>query len=157
MTSIASSVDLTAWPGLRRGPPTPTPEAQTAPAPARRPPPPGPARLAGAPARAAHAHYGVPERAGPEPDLDPPAGDDVQGGGGLRQHGRRPQGQVRDVGEEADVLGDGHEGRDERPGVQEPPLVGVVLDTDEVEARPVGGPRGPRRAVWGVGARGGGG
>ena len=106
--------------------------------------------LAGAPARAVHGDHGVPEGAGAEAHLYPAPGEHVEAGGGLGEHGRRAQGQVGHVGEEADALGYGNERRDERPGVEEAPLVWMILDADEVEAGPVGGPRGARGPVRGV-------
>src|SRR5829696_8763927 len=96
--------------------------------------------LAGAPARTAHADHRVPECSGPEAHLHPPSREYVEAGRRFREHGRRAQGQVGDVGEETDAFGNGHECGDEGPGVQETPLVGMVLDAHEVEARPVGGP-----------------
>src|SRR5918995_4914974 len=42
------------------------------------------------------------------------------------------------MGEEGNALCDGDEGGDKSPRVEDPPLVGVVLDTNKVEYCPVG-------------------
>jgi hypothetical protein len=91
-------------------------------------------RLAGGPPRTAHGHNGVPERSGSQAQLHPAAGEDVEGGGGLGQDGRRPKREAGHVGEEPDPGRPAGQVGDERPGVEESPLVGVVLDPDEVEA-----------------------
>jgi hypothetical protein len=67
--------------------------------------------------------------------------------GRFGEHGRRAQGQIGDVGEETDAFGNGNERGDEGPGVKETPLIGMVLDAHEIEARPVGGPGDARRPV----------
>src|SRR5215204_4357685 len=101
----------------------------------------------GAPSRAAHAGYGVPESPGTEPDLHPTSREHVEAGGRLRQHGRRPEREVGHVGEEADIFGHRHERRDERPCIQKAPLVRVVLNTHEVKTGPVRGLRDAGRPV----------
>src|SRR5919108_801199 len=47
------------------------------------------------------------------------------------------QRQVGDVGEDAKPLGAGEQIGEQRPGVEEAPLVRVVLDPDQVEPQPV--------------------
>ena len=88
--------------------------------------------------RAAHRGDRVPERAGAQPELGPPAGEDVERRHRPRQHGGRAQRQVEDVGGERDPLGPRRDERQQRPGVQEPRLVRVVLEGDQVEAGPLG-------------------
>ncbi len=56
-------------------------------------------RLAGRQPAAAHRLDRVPEGAGAEAELEPPAGQQVEAGGGAREHGRRAQQEVEDVGE----------------------------------------------------------
>src|SRR5215216_3632980 len=103
--------------------------------------------LPGTPSRAAHTCHGVPESPGPEPHLHPPCREHVEAGGRFRQHGRRPEREVGHVGEEAYVFGHGHERRDKRPGIQKASLVGVVLNTHQVESGSVCGLRDARRPV----------
>src|SRR5215217_9788713 len=103
--------------------------------------------LAGAPSRAAHAGHGVPESPCAKPDLHPPRREHVEAGGRLREHDRRTEREVDDVWEEVDVFGHRHERRDERPGVQKASLVGVVLNTHQVEGGSVCGLRDARRPV----------
>src|SRR5215212_9327245 len=103
--------------------------------------------LAGAPSRATHAGHGVPKSPGAKPDLHPPCREHVEAGGCLREHGRRTEREVDDVGEEADVFGHRHERRDERPGIQKAPLVGMVLNSHQVETGSVSGLRYARRQV----------
>jgi hypothetical protein len=58
----------------------------------------------------------------------------------LGHHPRRPQRQVRHVGEDRDAVSLGQDERHQRPRVEEAALVRVVLDPDQVEARFVGNP-----------------
>src|SRR5438874_7459717 len=89
-------------------------------------------------ARTAHRLDRVPESPGTKPELETASAEQVQGGGLFGQHWRRPEGQVRNIGEDADLPGLGQKVADQRHGVQEPPLVWMVLDPDEVEAGGVG-------------------
>src|SRR5437763_11705139 len=79
----------------------------------------------------------LPKGACPETELEASAAEPVDRGRRLGEAGRRAERQVRDVGKEADTLGPRGEVRDQHPRVEEPPLVGVILDPDEVEAEPV--------------------
>src|SRR5215213_656565 len=103
--------------------------------------------LAGAPSRAAHAGHGVPESPCAKPDLHPPRREHVEAGGRLREHDRRTEREVDDVWEEVDVFGHRHERRDERPGVQKASLVGVVLNTHQLQTCSVSGFGDARRQV----------
>src|ERR671921_1835468 len=103
--------------------------------------------LAGAPSRAAHAGHGVPESPCAKPDLHPPRREHVEAGRRLREHGRRTEREVDDVGEEVDVFGHRHERRDERPGIQKASLVGVVLNTHQLQTGSVSGLGDARRQV----------
>ncbi len=80
----------------------------------------------------------VPEAAGAEPELEPPAAHDVERGRGLGDHRRPAERQVRHVGEEAQPRRPGQQVGDQRERVEEPPLVRVVLDADEVEPAALG-------------------
>jgi hypothetical protein len=91
------------------------------------------------------------EAAGAEAELEPAAAEQVEAGGGLGQHRRRPQRQVGDVGEDADPLGGGGDHGQQRPGVDEPTLVGVVLDADPVQPQPLDLLGGGQQRVGGVG------
>jgi hypothetical protein len=71
-------------------------------------------------------------------ELKAAAAHHVERRGGLRHHGGRPQRQVRHVDEEGNALCLGEQRRYQRPGVEEAPLVGVILDADEVERGLVG-------------------
>ena len=80
----------------------------------------------------------LPERARAEPELDPPAAQPVERGGGLGQQRRVAQRQVGDVREQPHALGAPGEVGEQRPGVEVAALVRVVLDADQVEPEPVG-------------------
>jgi hypothetical protein len=58
----------------------------------------------------------------------------------LGHHPRRPQRQVRHVGEDRDAVGFREDEGHQRPRVEEAALVWMVLDPDQVEARFVGNP-----------------
>src|SRR4028119_1973733 len=133
MTSIASSVDLTASPGLRRGPPMPTTASQNAPAPSPTStrPPEMTSRDAAAFASMAGGLRGRFATSGKKRTRSV-TGTRVgmSGDGSRNRRGAGGGGRAR----EAAAVRDRHEGREERPRIEEPPLVGVVLDADEVEA-----------------------
>jgi hypothetical protein len=103
--------------------------------------------LRGGAPRAAAGRDRVGKGAGPEPQLDPPAAEDVQARGAAGQHDRRAQGQVGDVRRHPDVARLGRHDRQQRPGVEERRLVGVVLERDDVEPDNVGQPRQLHHAV----------
>ena len=85
------------------------------------------------PPRPAHRLDRVPEGAGAEPELDPAAAQQVERGRRPGQHRRRAQRQVDDVGRQPDPVGAGGDVGEQRPGVEEARLVGVVLVADQVE------------------------
>ena len=88
--------------------------------------------LAGGAPRTAHRDDAVPEPACADAEADAPAGEQVETGGGARGDGRVPQRKVQDVRREVDAVGRGGDVREERPGVQERGLVGVVLEGHQV-------------------------
>jgi hypothetical protein len=89
--------------------------------------------LARRPPRPAEVRDQVGQAAGAEAELEAAAAQHVERCRGLGHHGGRAQRQVRHVGEERNALGLGDQRRYQRPGVEEVPLVGVILDADEVE------------------------
>ena len=89
--------------------------------------------LAGRTPRPAHGLDRVPERAGAQAELSPAAAEQVQAGHRPGQHGRRAQRQVGHVGREPDPAGAGGDVAEQRPGVQERRLVGVVLEGHQVQ------------------------
>ena len=92
-----------------------------------------PEALAGPAHRAAHPGDRVPERASPDPELEPTAAHDIERRGGLREHLWGAHRQAGDIREEAQAFGPSEEVRDERERIEEATLVGVVLDADELE------------------------
>jgi hypothetical protein len=90
---------------------------------------------------------GVPERAGAEPELDPPAGQDVERRGAAGRARPVAAAEIRDVRDDRDPFGAGSEVREQRPGVEERRLVGVVLHADGVQAEQVGLERGGQHLV----------
>ena len=98
-------------------------------------------RLPGRQLRAAVGGDRLPERARPEPELDPPAAEDVQARGAAGEHDRRPQREVGDVRRDAHVGRLGRDHRQQRPHIQERGLIRVVLEADDIEAGDVGKPR----------------
>ena len=78
----------------------------------------------------------VPEPAGADPELDPAATEQVEAGDRGGEHERRAQREVRDVGGDPQGRGARQDGRDQRPRVEEPRLVGVVLERSRARARP---------------------
>jgi hypothetical protein len=100
---------------------------------------------------AAHRADRLPKRARAEAELEAPAREHVERGRLLGDHRRAAERQVGDVGEEADPLGAGEQVGDQRPSVEEAPLVWVVLDADQVEPELVR-PAGERAAELEIGA-----
>ena len=90
-------------------------------------------RLTGGAARTAHRLHRLGEGAGPQPELDPPAAEQVEAGGRPGHHGRRPQGQVEHVGGQPDPDGGRGDIGQQGPGVQEAGLIGMVLEGDQIE------------------------
>jgi hypothetical protein len=93
------------------------------------------------------------KRARAEPELDAPAREPVERCGGLRQEGGRAQREVGHVGEQADALRPAGDEGQERPCVQEAPLIRVVLDADEVQSHALGEEHLVEDAVGCVGLR----
>ena len=83
---------------------------------------------------AAHRTDRVPEPAGTETELDPPAGQQVQARHRAGEHGRLTQRQVQHVAGQPHPLGARGDVADQRPAVQESGLVRVVLEGDQVVA-----------------------
>ena len=94
--------------------------------------------LPGSESPAAHGLDPVPEGARTDPELGTAAAQDVEARDRACQHGRRAKRQVEHVRGEAHAARPGGDERQQRPGVEEPRLVGVVLEGHEVETRPVG-------------------
>jgi hypothetical protein len=87
---------------------------------------------------AAHRLDRVPEPAGTQAELEAPAAEQIQAGGGTGEHRGRPQREVEHVRAQADALGlPGHVAQ-QRPRVQEPRLVRVVLERRQVQAGGLG-------------------
>ena len=70
---------------------------------------------------------------GADPELEPTGAHDVERDRRLGQHRRLSEGQVGDIGKDADPGRSRQEVRDQGEGVEEPPLVGMVLDPDDVQ------------------------
>ena len=73
---------------------------------------------------------------GPEPELDSPSGDVVDGERVFRQHRRMPERDRRDERSEPDALGSGRQSGERRPGIQRAPLLSaesgqVVVGAEE--------------------------
>ncbi len=83
----------------------------------------------------AHGLDRVPEGARAEPQLEPASAEQVEAGRGPGEHGRRAEREVDDVARQADALGPRGGVRQQRPGVEEGRLVGVVLEGGQVQAR----------------------
>ena len=96
---------------------------------------------------------GVEEPAASQAGLEAPAAEQVERRRRLREHGRRAQRQVADVLEDADPLGPGEDHAEQRQRVQMGPLVGVVLDGEQVVAEPVGEARRLKDALRVLGVR----
>jgi len=95
-------------------------------------------RRAGSQPRPAHRLDRVPEGTGAEPELDPAVAEEVEAGRRPRDDRRRAQRQVQHVGGERHPVGAGGEVGEQRPGVEEARLVGVVLEADDVEPQLLG-------------------
>jgi hypothetical protein len=108
-------------------------------------------RLARRPPGSAISLDGVPEGPRPEPQLETPPGEQVDAGGSLGQHRRRAQRKTGDIGEQLDPLGGRTDGGDEGKGVDEPPLVGMVLDPQVVETHVLSPPGDVQQRIGGVG------
>ena len=70
--------------------------------------------------------------AGAEARLEPAAAEHVERRCGLRKYRRRPQREVAHRQEHADPLCPGEDHAEQRERIQMPPLVGVVLDPEQV-------------------------
>jgi len=88
--------------------------------------------------RSAHGLDRVPESTRAQAQLEAPVRQQIQRRSRLRQHRRRAQRQVDNVGENSHAFGARGDGREQRPGVVEPVLIGMVLDADQVDARRIG-------------------
>lgn len=91
--------------------------------------------------RAAERADRLPEAARAETEIEPTAGQHVEGRSLLRDHRRPAQRQVRDVGKEAHAFRPREQVADQRPRLEVPPLVRVVLDPDQIDAELVGAVR----------------
>ena len=91
-------------------------------------------RLLRGTARSAHRLDPIPEGTRAETQLEAAVREDVDRGGCLGQNRRRPQRQVGHVGHEAHPLRARCDVGEELERVEEAPLVGVILDPDQVEA-----------------------
>jgi hypothetical protein len=90
----------------------------------------------------------VPESARTQSQLHPPPTQYVEGRCRLGQHGRWSEGQVGDVGDQLDSLRACRGVGEQRPRIEEPPLVGVVLEGDEIQPGFVGHHDLPQRRHW---------
>lgn len=89
--------------------------------------------LARGEAPAPHRFDGLPERSGTEPELDPAPAEQVETRDAPCEHSRLPQGKVGHIGRQVDRGRLGGGVRDQRPGVEETGLIGMVLEGGEVE------------------------
>ena len=80
-----------------------------------------------------------------------PLAEDVDARRGLGEHHGQPQRQVGDVRREVDLVGLRRDHREQRERVEEAPLVGVVLERDDVEVLALGELREPQDVVRGGG------
>ena len=110
-------------------------------------------RLTGLARRPAHRGDVLPEGARSKAELEPAGAQEVDRGGGLGDHRRRPQRQVGHVRRQADAPRAGGEVGEERESVEEAALVGVVLDCNEVEPHLLRGQRLLYRALGVAGVR----
>jgi hypothetical protein len=110
-------------------------------------------RLLRRPAGAAHRLDRIPERSSPDAELDSPVAQHVERSRRLGDDRRQAQREVEHVRHQADLLGPSGEIGEQRPGVEEAALVGMVLDRDVIEPGLVGGDRlsDRRRGVLGTG------
>ena len=90
--------------------------------------------LLGTSLRSAGRHDRVPERSCAESEFHSAAGDQVESRRRLGKDHRWSQRQARDIGAHAQRGGAGADHREQRPGVEEPGLVRVVLHRHQVEA-----------------------
>ena len=88
--------------------------------------------LAGGEASAAHGVDRIPEAAGAEAEVESPAAEQVEARGRAREHRRRTQRHVGDVGREVHAFGARRDPGQQGRRVVEARLVGVVLERDEV-------------------------
>src|SRR5579864_7121914 len=95
-------------------------------------------RLARSPNRSAIRLDPFPEPSGTHPELEPATAQHVERRGGLGQHGGRPKRKVGDVRKDRDAFGPHRDRYQKRPRVEEAALIGMVLDSDDVEAELVG-------------------
>ncbi len=80
-----------------------------------------------------HRGDAVPECARAQAELGAAVRQEVEARCGAREHGRRPEREVGDVGRQVHALGARRDERQERPRVEEARVVGVVLEGHEVE------------------------
>ena len=88
--------------------------------------------------RSTHGRNRIPEPASPQTQLESATAEHVERGRLLGEHHGWPKGKICDVGEQPDPLGLGEQVRHQHPHVQKPPLVGVVLNADQVQTSPIG-------------------
>src|SRR5690554_1247920 len=83
----------------------------------------------------AHPGYAIPESACTNSQPEAPAAQRIQRRGSPRKRQWRPQREAGDVRTDCDSLSLGSDVGDQGRGVQERGLVGVVLETDEIQPR----------------------
>ena len=108
-------------------------------------------RVAGLAARPAIRLDGIPEAASTQCQFEASAAQHVETGGRLGHHCRRAQREVGDIGEETHASGDGRDCAEQGPGVDEAPLVRMILNADPVETAGLDLPGGVEQRVGGVG------
>jgi hypothetical protein len=95
-------------------------------------------RLTTRPHRPAHRGDRLPEATRAEAELEASAREHVQRRGLLGEDGRAPEREVCDVRKEPDPLGPGDQIANQGEGVEEPPLIRMVLDPDQIQLELVG-------------------
>jgi hypothetical protein len=88
--------------------------------------------------RAADRFDGVEASARAEPELDTPTRDEVERRRGLAENRGRAEREVGNVRKDVNLFGAHGHRREQRPRVDEPALVRVVLNTDQLETQLIG-------------------
>ena len=109
--------------------------------------------LAGAQAAAAHRFDPVPEGSGTQPELCSAAAEDVEARNRARDDRRVAKRQVENVRADAHATRPSGDERQQRPRVEEPRLMRMVLKGDEVEPFAISERREPDDIIGGVAAR----
>ena len=87
--------------------------------------------------RPTHGGDRIPEPASPQAQLESATAQHVERGRLLSENRWRSEREIRDVGEQPDTFGLREQVRHQHPRVQEAPLVGMILDADEVQPGPI--------------------